>query len=967
MLGMQRTETPPALAHAEVIEQATRQLRLAANGNPTGMLVEGTRGSGKTHLATEVAEEAARQSFRVAELDARWSAIPFSAIDQLVRQLDSGTTDESVGIGLLHTFRLACRRAGAGHAGVALIIDNAELLMAEDVAALHNALLSPPIEGFFVLFTASSGAGQRLSSLDFARAAGGLRLRMEQFSLESFSLEEAIEAAEQRIPGQSTQRFVQAVHELAAGNARYLFALLDSVAQLPPNDRENLITGSDTLDQLQLPAAVADELLAPFELAGPTGPLIAQALGVLRQPAESDEIAVLLELPPDEVEDTLAALEAGGLTRTTVLADDRLLFEFQVPLTGLAARALLSPLIRRKLNRSAARLKEQARSTEPNQAEALAFIYLDGVVSLSRERAEWLVAVAEQLVTRSRYQVARRVLEDVLRRADPDLTGQVRTRALIAFAETLSRSGAAADAGDALDAALGLDGSAGDAPETLVRKAREAMALGRSRFAAELLEAVLTRDDLSHRTRLRAMTDLSKLLVVDGFDEERARQLANTAYHRAISVADWPIAVDDDIAIHIGYLHSGRPRLALAHGRRALVNAHHENVGESILARAIAGIGHALMDTATLERGLHWIRRAHVAAELAEDLATASWTSQLAAGRSLENGDWDQASRWAATAIGLDSSLHRERSLLHSRALDAQLRAAQGQTDKHWSDPANFPDHANIRNSHMTWVPVFIAHFEHTRLDGNFAGAAELIDRTAAELRGYVLGNRTLVVDVLPRIAESARESGNLIRLRAASEELGVLSSALGSELFVAVPAYLLTQSQIAEAEGDWSQAKDTALEAAQRFRALGYHWRAAISYQLAGEMAAQLDEAEAAEHLMQAYRFYDAVGARHRLAVTRHALEALGAPPRRARRTTSILTARQTEIAGYAATGETDAEIAERLSISRRTVTTHMHNILGRLDLDSRQQLGPWLDKQVGVQSNRRGARDSTVRRSAS
>ena len=948
MIETQRTEVRQADLRTASTERAGRSLRLAASGNPTAVLVEGAPGSGKTQLAASVAREARRQSFRVAELDARWAGVPFYAINQLTRQLGFEAAGERAGLDLLHALRLTCQQVGTGYAGVALIVDNADQLPAEDLATLYDVMISPPIDGFFALLTAGGAEGQHMSSLDFARAAGARRLRTERVVLEPLTLEDVAEAAERYLPVQASFRFVQSVYDLAAGNARYLFALLDVVAQLPADERLRVTTGSDPIDQIHVPVALADELLGPFEQLGATAQLIAQALAVLRQPSESKEIAALLQISSDDVEDMLIPLEARGLTRSTALADDRLLFEFTVPLTAAVARGLLPPLLRRKLNRSAALLKEEAGLLESDQA--LAFNCLEGVVPFTRERVERSIAVAERLVSRSRYHVARRILEDVLRRVGSETPGDVRIRALTALAETLSRSGAAADANAALDAALQIGRIAGDAPEPLVRKARDAVALGRSELAAEILEGVLTREDLTRRTRLRAMTDLSRLLL-GRLDEERGRDLAEIAYDRAMNVEDWRIAIEADIAIHMSHFYSGRPRLALAHCRRALINAHRGNAGEAMLARTISGVGHALLDSSTLERGLHWIRRAHLTAELAEDLATASWTSQLAADGSLENGDWIGAAQWADTAVRLDASLHRERSLVHSQALDARLRSARGEVDQTWADPAQFPDYANIQDSQAAWLPVFVAHFEHAMLRGNVADAAELIDRTAAELRGRSMGTRALVVDVLPRVAESARQMGDYVRLRAASDELGALAEELGPELPVAIPAHLVTQAYMAELQGDSPRVGATSLEAAACFQRLGYHWRAALCYQLAGEAAVQLNEPRGAEYLMRAYRFYDSVGARDRLENVQRELRAIGTSPPRERQPKSILTARQAEIAGHAADGETDGEIALRLSISRRTVTTHMHNILGRLGLDSRQQLVEWFDDHTEMQ----------------
>ena len=50
------------------------------------------------------------------------------------------------------------------------------------------------------------------------------------------------------------------------------------------------------------------------------------------------------------------------------------------------------------------------------------------------------------------------------------------------------------------------------------------------------------------------------------------------------------------------------------------------------------------------------------------------------------------------------------------------------------------------------------------------------------------------------------------------------------------------------------------------------------------------------------------------------------------------ILTRRELEVLHLVATGETDRRIADRLFVSRRTVSSHVSNILAKLDVPSRR-----------------------------
>lgn len=54
-------------------------------------------------------------------------------------------------------------------------------------------------------------------------------------------------------------------------------------------------------------------------------------------------------------------------------------------------------------------------------------------------------------------------------------------------------------------------------------------------------------------------------------------------------------------------------------------------------------------------------------------------------------------------------------------------------------------------------------------------------------------------------------------------------------------------------------------------------------------------------------------------------------------------LSARELEVLKHLAEGKTNRQIASTLSLSHRTITTHVSNILGKLDLDSRTQAVAW------------------------
>jgi len=74
--------------------------------------------------------------------------------------------------------------------------------------------------------------------------------------------------------------------------------------------------------------------------------------------------------------------------------------------------------------------------------------------------------------------------------------------------------------------------------------------------------------------------------------------------------------------------------------------------------------------------------------------------------------------------------------------------------------------------------------------------------------------------------------------------------------------------------------------------------------------------------------------------------------PPPDARRS-EVLAPREREVAALVARGLTNRQIAKELSISERTVHTHVRRILGKLGLGSRAQITAWVIEQRSPQDH--------------
>ncbi|MEU8820058.1 AAA family ATPase [Actinoplanes sp. NPDC048796] len=92
--------------------------------------------------------------------------------------------------------------------------------------------------------------------------------------------------------------------------------------------------------------------------------------------------------------------------------------------------------------------------------------------------------------------------------------------------------------------------------------------------------------------------------------------------------------------------------------------------------------------------------------------------------------------------------------------------------------------------------------------------------------------------------------------------------------------------------------------------------------------------------HLMAAHTGFAAMDAEAWLARTTEELRAAGHRPAVAEQSPSTLTAQELEIAGLAAAGLTNKQIAERLFLSHRTVGAHLYRLFPKLGITSRAGL---------------------------
>ena len=314
-------------------------------------------------------------------------------------------------------------------------------------------------------------------------------------------------------------------------------------------------------------------------------------------------------------------------------------------------------------------------------------------------------------------------------------------------------------------------------------------------------------------------------------------------------------------------------------------------------------------------------------------------------------GDWDDGLAEVEAGLGLAEEVGTRLYVpfLHGMAgwvgiqrgdldgaqasMDAAVREFLEATTSSWQAEASRDFAAADARWPLEWGQWINAHLHEARGDAQQAlGDLESAWSLAAPLR-YFMGYRLFGPDLV-RLAVAA---GNRLLAEAVCEEVAEgarRSGAVGAE------AAALRCRGLLEGDGDALAA------AAEAFRSCRRTTEAAFAAAEAGTaLAAGGRSDDAVEHLEQAWRFFEEVGAQWPRDRTEAALRRLGVRHRRSgpgsvRLGWDSLTPTELRIARLAADGLTNRQIGQRLFISGRTVETHLGHVFAKLGLATRAQL---------------------------
>lgn len=388
--------------------------------------------------------------------------------------------------------------------------------------------------------------------------------------------------------------------------------------------------------------------------------------------------------------------------------------------------------------------------------------------------------------------------------------------------------------------------------------------------------------------------------------------------------------------------------LALLHGRTWEAAGPLRRVVRGALAghdpeALLRGAAAALL-TGDVQDGCRAGARALAAARAADDPALVARATEYVAYAELRAGRHAQAREHALTGLRAAEQSRRANTAAHHHAVLALTAAVQGPS-------GDVVDHATTAlataGRHGLTQPVTLAEWALARtelVEGRPADAASRLVSLLASAEGAHFALRGLV---LPTLVEAAVGAGDRATGRAALPELArwsrTASDPQGPALLLRCRALLCSTE--AEADALFREAHAAHLEAGGRFES-------AVTFLLHGRRLGRHGRpSDARERLRDALLLFERGGADPWADRTRTELRAAEAAGE-----TSVpdvltgLTPHQLRIARRVAAGETNREIAERLSVSVRTVDCHLRNIFVLLGIRSRVELALQVPPSTGA-----------------
>jgi DNA-binding CsgD family transcriptional regulator len=298
-------------------------------------------------------------------------------------------------------------------------------------------------------------------------------------------------------------------------------------------------------------------------------------------------------------------------------------------------------------------------------------------------------------------------------------------------------------------------------------------------------------------------------------------------------------------------------------------------------------------------------------------------------------GRWQEAETELVEAVRrFDRGMSARRDAAIIRL--ANLRVRQGRLEEAGQLLEGLEQHPDV-------IPTLAAlHLAR----GEVALARDLLERATQSPDDEVpeVGESTMVGPLLALLVDAHLEEGNLDDAARVARRLGRVAEAQRGPYLRAVAALAKGRICLAGGQGDARACLHEALEGFARAQLPMELARTRL--ELARALSQRSPEVAIAEAKLALLDF-------ERLEAARHAdaagalLRSLGAPIRTGSKGTGALTRREAEVLELIGAGLSNPEIGDRLYITRKTVETHVGNLLAKLGLRNRAEAAAYATRR--------------------
>jgi DNA-binding CsgD family transcriptional regulator/tetratricopeptide (TPR) repeat protein len=958
----------PLVGRGAELDALTRTLEAAADGGAAVVALVGEAGVGKTRLAEELMALAATRGFVTLHAVASplYADLPYGvvveALRPLVRTVERGARTRlieglpdlgrlfeglslprptplgDVGVERTRLFEAVCRLLDrlTREQPVLFLVDDAHWADPASLAVLHYVLRGLVGRRFLLLVTSRPGmSGSELEALLSALRRSELLVELDIGRLDA----SGVTALAQRLladepPSTLTALLVERARGLPLFVRALVTMLLDSGRLFRSGGR--WVLGQGALDEI--PPGVVALLRSQLNLLGPADRAMFDIVAVAGGAIGHD---LLCALSPGEVEvlDCVGRLRGAGVL-VEQLGYNGVEYQVMHPLLGEVAYEDLPAVVRRRkhaaiaatverldpadVGRLAHHITRAGREVDPSKAlDVLAAALEAALVGKAGEQAVEHAEAAIRLARRlGRTDLLLRLQEQ---RAEAfELAGHVNAaiRAWREAAESSAAGGRPLDAAHQLHRLSLVEWDTGHLADSQTHVA-EAMAClsDTPPLAAEYLAATETKLRMLNRTgQVRELgAEIERLdSIAAATGSRQALALAalgrtgvylQSGDHGAVERA---VSLVMSVARQEGWIFL----LEEAH-RPAVCNA--LAWGDHAAARQLAQDGRRL----ARETGVP---------------ALEVFDGFLLAFATFFSGAWEEASNGADWVLEFSHRIGMRRGVAAALCLRATLQARRGQYTKAT---------ACLDEARSVYGEGFTNDL-HLLGPGNVCQAMVLLGqadvRSALQVASAVVpGGAAVPAFCSAVLGEAQVAAGDLDGARHTARLIA--QHGPGAPYPAAVSTWI--DGLVARAEGDWPAAAAAFGRAADGFAALAMPYEAVTAqldwaHVVAVPVGSDEEHAQVVARVMEQLEAADRLGARPIADRARRLLRKLGtrptAPPRT--RLPGQLSVREAEIAQLVADGLSNPEIADRLFISQRTVTTHLQHIYQRLGVGSRTGL---------------------------